>query len=179
MPNRNASQMKPELIEPSRVFVLYENAAAREHALRATRDLAIAHWWSFARLAGSPRAAEDASSKAATADMVVFAITPAGDLPGEIKLWIETWISRRSEREGVIVGLVSRRESPGEIACLKEIYLRHTAHRAGMDYLSHVQRSPAMILPDSLDSCKERERRISSVLDDILHSGFTPPAVRL
>jgi hypothetical protein len=179
MPSCNPSQLKPELMEPSRVFVLYENAAAREHALRATRDLPVAHWWSFARLAGSPRAAQDASLKAATADMVVFAVTPAGDLPGEIKLWIETWISRRSEREGVIVGLVARRESPGEIACLKEIYLRHTAHRAGMDYLSRVQPATAMTLPDSLDSCKERERHISSVLDDILHSSFSPPTVRL
>ena len=38
------------------------------------------------------------------ADVVVFAMEARGDLPEELKLWIEKWLNKRGEREGAIAG---------------------------------------------------------------------------
>jgi hypothetical protein len=170
-----------------RIVVIYENSAAREHAVRSAPDITEAslretssavQWWSFAKLAEMALAGE-AAVKAAAADLVIFAISPAEDFPSEVKLWIETWITRRSDREGAIVGLMVRESSPGELACLKEIYLRQAAHRAGMDYLSQIPSGGGKAMPDSLDSYGERARQVTSVLDEILRSGLPPPTVNL
>ena len=91
---------------------------------------------------------------------------------------MERWICQRSEREGALVGLVlaDRHSRPGEIACLKEIYLRHAAHRAGMDYLSQVPPVLPKAMPDSLDMYRERAGQVTSVLDEILRTGLPPSA---
>ena len=173
--------------EQRRIVVIYENSVAREHAVRSAPDIAEAslretgsgvQWWSFAKLSEAALAGE-AALKAAAADLVIFAISPGEDFPGDVKLWIETWITRRSDREGALVGLMVRQSSPGEIACLKEIYLRQTAHRAGMDYLSQIPSVLGKAMPDSLDSYGERARQVTSVLDEILRSGLPPPSVNL
>ena len=94
---------------------------------------------------------------------------------GAWKLWIERWLGKRREREGAIVGLVSGQTAPCATAGLKEIYLRHIAHRAGMDYLSRTTPTAPFAMPDSLDSFCNRARQVTSVLDDILRTRFIPP----
>ena len=117
----------------------------------------------------------DAYNKAATADMILFSMSSAGDLPHEVKLWIERWLNRRSEREGALIGLVTDRPAnPFEIASLKEVYLRHTAHRAKMDYLSHEIPTARKAIPDSIDSYNRRAGQMTSVLDQILRNQPTP-----
>ncbi|HLX72340.1 MAG TPA: hypothetical protein VKV04_22200, partial [Verrucomicrobiae bacterium] len=60
----------------------------------------------------------------------------------------------------------------------REIYLRHIAHRAGMDFLSHAAPTAAKAIPDSLDSFSKRAGQMTSVLDNILHTRpRTPPAL--
>jgi len=182
MPDGPESKLK----KPGRIIVVYENSAAREHAIRSSHELAGAlsaeagfhvDWWSFDSLCDSAFGS-GAASRAAAADLLIFAITPAGDLPQEIKSWMERWICQRSEREGALVGLVlaDRHSRPGEIACLKEIYLRHAAHRAGMDYLSQVPPALPKAMPDSLDMYRERAGQVTSVLDEILRTGLPPSA---
>ncbi len=109
--------------------------------------------------------ATELADKAAYADYVVFASACEGDLPRELKIWIEGWLTKRGEREGTLVGLMEQHTRPFEIASLKEIYLRHVAHRAGLDYLSHVPSRKSKALPNSLDSYQERARQMTSVLD--------------
>jgi hypothetical protein len=177
----------PNFKHQRRIVVVYENVAAREHALRSAPDLietglgesaqGIA-WLSFTGLS-EVVAAGEAANKAAAADLVVFAVSPGEDFPGDVKLWIETWVTKRSDREGAIVGLLAREATPGEIACLKEIYLRQVAHRAGMDYLSQIPSGLGKAIPDSLDSYRDRARQVTSVLDEILRSGLPPPSVNL
>ena len=114
--------------------------------------------------------AHSAVEKAADADVVVFAMEARGDLPDEIKLWIEKWLNKRGEREGAIVGLLHREEGWHGAASFREIYLRHAARRAGMDYLSHAAPTRRRAMPDSLDSFSERAGRMTAVLDGILHT---------
>lgn len=172
------------------VIVLYENPSAREQAVSFCEQLArqpgavgrpIINWYSFEHLS-VPRNAEEVVRAAVFADMLAFAVTSAGDLPEEIKLWTEHWLTRRGDREGSLVGLILNESArpPGD-ACLKEIYLRHLAHRAGMDYLAHFPGQITRAIPNSLDSFNQRAGRISPVLDEILNarSHFMPPSLPL
>jgi hypothetical protein len=172
---------------PKRVVVVFEDSGTREHALRSNPELAEAgshaevmmvQWCSFGELADTAALAE-AALGAAAADLVVFAISPSGELPGKVKTWIEHWVTKRGDREGALIGLVARTNYPREIACLKEIYLRHTAHRAGMDYLSQFPPAMAKAIPESLDSYQNRAHQVTAVLDEILHSHPPLPPARL
>jgi hypothetical protein len=160
---------------PKYVVVVYEQPAIRERVMRFCERLAEAQkstemdmdWWSFPVLS-EPSRAHDAVEKAARADVVVFAMDARGDLPIEIKMWIEKWLNKRGEREGALVGLLGREEGIQEMASFREIYLRHAARRAGMDYLSHAAPTLRRAIPDSIDSFRERAGQMTSVLDSIL-----------
>jgi len=164
------------------IAVIYETPAIREHAVKFCERLAQEqksagmemNWWSF-QLLSHPAVRGDAVEKAAEADVVVFAMEAGGDLPDEIKRWIEQWLNKRGEREGALVGLLQRKE-PREVASFREIYLRHAARRGGMDYLSHVAPTARKAIPDSIDSFSERAGRMTSVLSNILHKHpHSPP----
>src|SRR5437867_2148103 len=96
------------------VVVVYEDTASREEAVKFC-DLLIERfwashgfevgWWSFASLEDADSARE-ATEKATDAPLIVFATKPQGELPGTVKAWIESWLSRRGEREGALVGLM-------------------------------------------------------------------------
>lgn len=167
-------------------MVMYETPAIREHAVRFCERLSEekdcapvseVNWWSF-HLLSHAITAEDAARKAAGADVVVFAMRAKGDVPDEIKWWIEAWLNKRGEREGALVGLLAREEARYDVAPFREIYLRNIALRAGMDYLSHAAPTIPKAIPDSLDSFSERAGQMTSVLDKILHTRpNTPPTL--
>jgi hypothetical protein len=171
-----------------RIVAVYENNAAREQALRFCEDFAVhqsassedldIHWCAFGLLR-DPAQGTDAASHAEKADLILFSVTSEGDLPGEVKMWIERWLHRRCEREGALVGLVMDRPpaSRFEIASLKEVYLRHAALRARMDYLSHEIPTARKAIPDSLDSFSRRAGQMTSVLDQILQKRPTGPPI--
>jgi hypothetical protein len=176
--------LKSSRIKPQEdcVLIIYENAAAREQAIQFCEQMKCegesdAHWCSFEDLK-NPSAGREALNKAADVGMVVFAISAAGDFPPEVKLWMEHWIGKRAEREGMLIGLVTdERSGPRDIACLKEVYLRHLAHRAGMDYLSHLP--PLSARRDLLECFDQRAGQVTSVLDEILQAGFASPNIPL
>jgi hypothetical protein len=142
-----------------------------EHLAEDQQTAAISemNWWSF-HLLGHSIAGRDAARKAASADVVVFAMGAEGDLPDEIKLWIENWLNKRGEREGALVGLLAREGPSPDLAPFREIYLRNVARRAGMDYLCHAAPTEIKAIPDSLDSFSERAAQVTSVLDKILRT---------
>jgi hypothetical protein len=170
---------------PKCVVVVYEAPAIRERAVHFCERLAIEQkstdidmdWWSFTLLS-HPTMAHNAMEKAANADVVVFAMDARGDLPEEIKLWIEKWLNKRGEREGALVGLLGNEEGIHDLATFREMYLRHAARRAGMDYLSHAAPTLRRAIPDSIDSFSKRAGQVTSVLDSILqkHPHSSPPA---
>jgi hypothetical protein len=166
------------------VVVIYEEPSIRERAVQFCERLAEQekfsvmemNWWSF-QLLNQTDLAADAAQKAASADVVIFAMGARGDLPDEIKLWIEKWLNKRGEREGALVGLLNR-DDGYDMASFREIYLRHTARRAGMDYLSHAAPTAQDAIPDSIDSFSERAGRVTSVLDNILQKHpHSPPGL--
>ena len=158
------------------VVVVYENTKAHKEAVRfcdqlvkqywETHDLEV-NWCSFETLGETP-AAMEAAEKAAMAGLLVFATAPEGEMPEAVKDWIKVWLSRRGEREGVLVGLMGSGAETSGGREDKHAYLRNVAHSGGMDYLMHIPPALAHSIPDSLDWCTERASRSSSVLDDIL-----------
>lgn len=186
MKERNATQREVRNQPAGWLIVLYENPAARELAVgfcekfarESCADVGLGvNWYSFEDLT-VPASMEAAANVAVAADLLAFSVTASGDLSAAIKLWTKNWLLRRGEREGWLVGLVL--EDGAElrrVACLKEIYLRHLAHRAGMDYLSHFPAKIPRAIPDSLDSFNRRAEQVTPVLDEILHTRFVsiPP----
>lgn len=182
MVERKTQRSEEQTGRAPRAVIVYENSQSREQALQFWQRMEKQYptvkefdvtWWTFESLA-NPIDADKALSKVTRADLIVFASGSEGDFPDGLKQWIETWLGRRGEREGALVGLVKGQVGLCMLPGLKEIYLRQVAHRAGMDYLSEFPPTGLLALPDSLDSFCDRAGRITSVLDDILRARALP-----
>ena len=165
------------------VVVVYEDAVARERAVTFCDQLVTrfwakcefdVSWWPFALLNQAP-ANEEATARAAHADLIVFSATPEGDFPQPVKAWVETWLNQRGEREGKLVGLLEQVAGGGDREGQKHNYLRQAAHHGAMDYLTKVPPDISLSIPESLDSYTERAYQVTSLLDDILHQPPPPP----
>ena len=151
------------------VVVLFEDDRARLQSMQFcdalierfwTRCEFQLKWWSFDLL--KPGQTLEAAENARNADLIIFA--SHGEPPPEIRAWIDGWIHERADREGAF----GKVDLPHQ-----HIYLRHLAHRAGMDYLTELPQTLSWCIPDSVDSYHERAGQMTSVLSDILRK--TPP----
>jgi hypothetical protein len=166
------------------VVVIYDNTAAREQAVDFCDQLVKrfwarfefdVSWWSFSLLQQDTVAME-AAAKAAQADVVVVSSLQEEEFPTSIKTWIQSWASRRGDREGVFAGLLGpARPESGKQA--KHYYLRQVAHGTAMDYLTQVPQSISRSIPESLDFYTQRAAQVTHVLDEILHRPAVPPAL--
>ncbi len=165
------------------VAVVYEDESTRQSAVAFCDGLVEKFWaecefdvgwWSFDQLQAS-KSAGDASGKAAEADMIVFAARPEGEMPIGVGAWVDGWLGRRGEREGMLVGLFGHGAEPGEEMTEKQVYLRAIAHRCGMDYLTELPHTISRLFPDSPESISERVGTVTSILDEILHHHSPPP----
>ena len=168
------------------IVVIYDAPDTREQAMHACDHLVQRFWaeselevtwWSTAMLERSDLAGK-AVEKAIEADLVMFALQPEGDLPFTVREWIESWLSRRGDREGALVDLMSRdTEATNDVIGERQMYLCHAAHRGGMDYLTREPQNISWSFPDTLDSVTTRAERITHVLDEILHKQSAPPTL--
>src|SRR5690242_8882515 len=95
------------------VVVIYQDKKVREEAVKFCDRLIEkfwaeyefdVNWWGFEALSEA-RAARDASVKATSADLIIFATGADAEISEKIKEWIETWIGQRGDREGALIGL--------------------------------------------------------------------------
>ena len=134
------------------------------------------NWWSFDLLRNEPTALA-AADKAAQADLVVLCSLRQEDFPASVKGWIERWLHRRGDREGILAGLVDPRGGSSGCQSPKHHYLRQIAHRGALDYLTQLPQNISRLTPESLDYYSQRAAQGSSVLDEILHHHAPPPAL--
>ena len=165
------------------VVVVYEDGAARERAVGVCDQLVSrfweecdfdVSWWAFSVLEEAS-SANEAALKAARADLIIFSATPEGDFSLAVKAWIETWLNKRGDREGMIVGLVDSLADPAGREGPKHHCLRNAAHHGAMDYLTQVPQDIAFSMPESIDSYTQRADQVTSLLYDILHQQAPPP----
>jgi hypothetical protein len=171
----------------SPILVICENEECRKDAVRFCDELVKRFWsrcefdirWlSFSEL-NDADVFPSAVSKAASARLILFSMRPGSEIPVLVNSWIEAWLAQRGEREGSIIGLHDPGHLPGGGVSHNFVYLRHIAHRAGLDYLTQLPETVAHSIPDRLESYSERARQMTSVLDQILHQKPLPPAFRV
>lgn len=170
------------------VAVFFEDTSSRQRAVDFCDQLISRFWeqcefevnWWPLDLLEKAESAKQAAVKAAGADVVVFSSTPEGDYPGLVKAWIETWLTQRGDREGMLVDLldpfdpvVGNHIRKGR----KHYFLRNAAHHGAMDYLTHIPQDISFSIPDSLDSYSLRADQVTNLLDDILHRQVPPPTL--
>ena len=163
------------------VAVIFDKAKAREtgmafcdslvHKFWADNEFDVS-WWNLNELQESSTA-EQALKKSAVADVVVFAIEGVGS--DHFQEWTNQWLKRRGRRKGALVGLVPCTGQSASGPALIERFLRHLAHRAGMDFLTAVPQIVPRRASESLESCDERAHRVTTVLDGILHRTGSVP----
>src|SRR5438128_7460923 len=139
------------------VAVIYEDKAAREHAVKFCDHLVerfwASHgfdvsWFPFSALQ-EEQTAKEAAQKAIEAEVILFATRTEGEMPLEVKAWIESWVIQRGDREGSLIGLTDPGTSLGHRPPEKYVYLRAVAHRGGMDYLTQIPDTISHSIPDS------------------------------
>jgi hypothetical protein len=167
------------------VVVAYDDAAAREQAVDFCDQLVKrfwarfefdVSWWSFGLLQNEPTTTE-AAEKAAQADLVILSSLREEDFPAGVKGWIESWLVRRGDREGILAGLLGLHDAESARQARKDCYLRQIAHRSAMDYLTQVPQNIWHCMPETLDSYTQRAAQVSNVLDEILHHCAPPPVM--
>jgi hypothetical protein len=175
-------QGQPEVKTAWSVVVIYEDITAREQAVDFCDQLVRrfwarfefdVSWWSFALLEKATVALE-AANQAARANLVIFSSVRSEQFPAPVTGWIESWLGRRGDREGILAGLVPSEPAEGRVAT-NPYYLRQVAHRAGMDYLTQVPPNLLRSIPESLEFYAQRAVQVTSVLDEILHQQALPP----
>jgi hypothetical protein len=185
MTRNDESKAQPEGKMAWSVVVAYDDTSAREHAVDFCDQLVKrfwskfefnVSWWPFSLLQNEPTATE-AAEKAAHADLVLLSSQRQEDFPATVKGWIEGWLSRRGDREGMLAGLTGTEPLPGGEESPKHRYLRQIAHRGEMDYLTQVPLNIWHPIPESLESYSNRAAEVGSVLDEILHHDVRPPAL--
>ncbi len=157
------------------VVVVYEDLENRETAVAFCDGLVEKFWsrfgfdvgwWSFDLLAqASP--ADEASVKAAEADLVVFATRADQELPRHLEAWLESWLSRRENHEGALIGLVT--PEVGMCGTRKDCRLRQLARQANMDYFTQLPQNLHSPIPEECDSYADRAQQMTDVLEGILH----------
>lgn len=159
------------------VVAVYEDTETREGATSFCDQLVHRFWphcgldvgwWSLGHLEATDSGAE-AAGKAIEADMILISLRAEGETPASLRTWVESWLARRGDREGVVVGLGEPSPSSGAAMPDKYAYLRNIAHRAGMDYLTGLPQNLSRSIPDSFESYIQRADLVTSVLDEILH----------
>lgn len=155
------------------IVVVYGSAVDRAQAVKVCDHLVerfwaqcefAVEWWGMIE---NPELATAAVEKAAQADLLIFA---AQELPVSILEWVESWLKLRGERDGALINLLR-----GDEAAESHVYLRHAAHRGGMDYLTHEPETICWAFPESPESYTSRAHQISSVLDEMLKTQRVPP----
>jgi hypothetical protein len=167
------------------VVVAYEDTAAREQAVDFCDQLVRrfwarfefeVSWWSF-NLLQAEHVALEAADKAARADLIILSSVRQDDLPAVVKGWIENWLTRRGDCEGILAGLMGQGTAADGLETHNHYYLRQVAHRGGMDYLTQLPQNISRLTPESPESYTRRAAQVTSVLDEILHHQAPPPAM--
>lgn len=168
------------------IAVVYDTSEARQDAIGFCDGLVgrfweqfefDISWWPLERLE-SGASVNDAATKAAAADIVVFATENSQIRPG-FQDWIELWLAKREEHEGALVSLASAGPGGETGAPMMPCFLRGVAHRAGMDYLTGIPECLSDPIPETLESCAERAQQVTALLDEILHAPLPEAPVSL
>ena len=167
------------------VLAVYRDATARDSAVNFTDVLVQRFWaeatfdieWKDWEALQDARTAKEAGWKAERANIIIIATGAPGKIEPHVRTWLEWALSKREEREGILVGLSQPNGCPTADAAATQQYLTKLAHQKGLDYLTSVPQSLSQGVPETVEACNLRATQVTSVLNTIL--GHMPPPPRL
>lgn len=135
-------------------------------------DIDVCHW-PFTVLS-KDSVAQEAASRAATAEIVVVAAAGEGTFSSTFLEWTERLVDLRQKHEGALVALFAPGTRKEEGARSRDVQLHRVALRAGMDYLNHLPDSPRRTIPDLMEWCASRAETFTGTLDEIIRDEPPP-----
>lgn len=163
------------------VVIVYEDFAAGKHA-KETFDYLVHQlgndyeftnqMWKFDVL-GNSKMQEMAVKDALMADLIIISTHGIGDLPVEVKSWVDQWGAKKLNAMA-LVALVDR--PPGEDASSSAAvrsYLQNIARRAGIGFFAQPNDWPDRDDDFSIQQISARAERTSSIMADFIqHSAL-------
>ena len=133
------------------VVIAYEDFATGKHA-KKTYDYLVANlghdcqfcnqMWKFEVL-GISKLREMAAKDAAMADVIIISTHGNTDVSAEVKVWIESWLSQKTEAIALVALFDSPHENPTQTQAACN-YLASVAKRANMEFFAQRQGSAGM-----------------------------------
>ena len=96
--------------------------------------------WKFEVLR-CPKLQRIAVGDARDADMILVATGSSGELPAEVKRWVESWVPERQGQAAALLALLQGTAMEGTDPVAAENYLRAAAIEAGIDFLPQTDRT--------------------------------------
>lgn len=182
----NAADLEhlPDLARPISCVGLFDDSSAKAQAIEIhSRVFNILRaefqfecdWWSFEQL-GQARLADEAATIAARADMVLFAVANADDLPRKIKLWIEMWLAKRTSQDGALIAIAGVANTP-KSATGVQTYLEKIAREVGLAYFTSQFKCSEPVAICSMEGILARATTVTPLLEKILLHR-PPPALK-
>jgi hypothetical protein len=164
------------------VVIAYEDFSAGKHA-KQTYDCLVRHlggdfefenqMWKFDVLENA-KLNEMAAKDASTADLIIVSTHGVGDLPREVKQWIDQWMRHTSAM--ALVTLVDRpphgRHREEDIV---RPYLERVARKARMDFFAQPDEWPDREDDYSLQQFSDRAQRTSTLMATFIHQHASAP----
>ncbi|TSA41817.1 MAG: hypothetical protein D4R57_00180 [Verrucomicrobiales bacterium] len=169
-------QYSPESKDVCTIVVLYDGDVTRARALEACdylvnqfwQDVELEfHWWrtDFLR---DEMLASVAATNGVAADFLIVCLDSNREIAPALESWFESWLMKRSGREGALVDL-TRAQKPGTELTQRELFLREVSVRGNFDYLTAIPDEGRTSLASGNPSGE-----MSGVIDDILGESRPP-----
>jgi hypothetical protein len=172
LPQSTPDQMQTYDAKPQfNVVIAYEDFATGRHAQETFDFLARnlepelildSQMWKFDVL-GNAKLREMATRDAAEADLIMISTHGEGDLPPEVKGWVDEWIGRLCSAMA-LVKLTDRHLGGHPQDDVIRAYLQTVAHRAGMDFFAQPDEWPDRHEDFSLQQISERAHATSTLM---------------
>ena len=99
--------------------------------------------WKISDLA-RPGILAEAVESAARADVVVAAVSAAEELPGDLYVWFDIWLPRRTRSTGALVALIGLPEATSHQAAHAQEYFQAVARKGGLDFFPQKRLLPVL-----------------------------------
>ena len=98
--------------------------------------------WRISDLA-RPEVLVQAVQSAARADVVLVAVSAAGELPPDLCVWIDAWLPRRAGCTGALVAMIGVPEAASRPAARVQEYFQAVARKGQLGFFPNKRRLPA------------------------------------
>ena len=145
MHTANEEQFSTDSRDVCTIVIIYDDDATRARALDACDFLVKQfwqevelefHWWRTDFLSDATLGTV-ASKNAVAADFLLVCLDLQRAITPTLEAWFESWLVRRSNREGALVDLTSTQKSSDE-SRQTETFLREVSQRGCFEYLTTI-----------------------------------------